>query len=64
MIALNVYLAMCYYHMEYFDVAKEVLTTYIKTFPDSPAALNLKCAILYRTYMGNNSPAVRSSKIH
>ncbi|KHJ91726.1 hypothetical protein OESDEN_08399 [Oesophagostomum dentatum] len=52
MIALNVYMAMCYYKMDYFDVAQEVLAVYLRSFPDSPAALNLKACITFKTYNG------------
>uniref|UniRef100_A0A1I7XU91 TPR_REGION domain-containing protein n=1 Tax=Heterorhabditis bacteriophora TaxID=37862 RepID=A0A1I7XU91_HETBA len=52
MIALNVYMAMCYYKMDYFDVAQEVLAVYLRSFPDSPAALNLKSCITFKTYTG------------
>ncbi|VDM77638.1 unnamed protein product [Strongylus vulgaris] len=52
MIALNVYMAMCYYKMDYFDVAQEVLAVYLRNFPDSPAALNLKACITFKTYNG------------
>ncbi|CAI4226391.1 unnamed protein product [Auanema sp. JU1783] len=52
MIAVNVYMAMCYYKMDYYDVAMEMLAVYLKSFPDSPAALNLKACITYKTYMG------------
>ncbi|ETV69161.1 hypothetical protein H257_15116 [Aphanomyces astaci] len=29
--AINVYLAMCYYHLEYFDISSELLATYLAT---------------------------------
>uniref|UniRef100_A0A0K0CVS0 TPR_REGION domain-containing protein n=1 Tax=Angiostrongylus cantonensis TaxID=6313 RepID=A0A0K0CVS0_ANGCA len=52
MIALNVYMAMCYYKMDYYDVAQEVLSVYLRSFPNSPAALNLKACITFKTYNG------------
>ncbi|KAJ1361008.1 Intraflagellar transport protein 56 [Parelaphostrongylus tenuis] len=52
MIALNVYMAMCYYKMDFFDVAQEVLSVYLRSFPNSPAALNLKACITFKTYNG------------
>ncbi|KAK6048554.1 hypothetical protein COOONC_13941 [Cooperia oncophora] len=52
LIALNVYMAMCYYKMDYFDVAQEVLSVYLRTYSDSPVALNLKACITFKTYNG------------
>ncbi|KJH47443.1 hypothetical protein DICVIV_06474 [Dictyocaulus viviparus] len=52
MIALNVYMAMCYYKMDYFDVAQEVLNVYLRSFPDSPVALNLRACITFKIYNG------------
>uniref|UniRef100_A0A7I4Y5F7 Intraflagellar transport protein 56 n=1 Tax=Haemonchus contortus TaxID=6289 RepID=A0A7I4Y5F7_HAECO len=52
MIALNVYMAMCYYKMDYFDVAQEVLSVYLRSYADSPAALNLKACITFKIYNG------------
>ncbi|KAK9496831.1 hypothetical protein O3M35_012938 [Rhynocoris fuscipes] len=41
-IALNVYVALCYYKLDYYDVSQEVLATYLQKYPDSAIAINLK----------------------
>lgn len=42
MLAINVYVAMCYYKLDYYDVSLEILTVYLQSHPTSPAAINLK----------------------
>ncbi|KAI8853616.1 hypothetical protein BC829DRAFT_381757, partial [Chytridium lagenaria] len=34
-LAINVYVAMCYYKLDYYDVSQEVLSVYLQHFPDS-----------------------------
>eukprot|EP00904_Undaria_pinnatifida_P010932 jgi/Undpi1/696/HiC_scaffold_10.g04160.m1 len=34
-LALNVYVAMCYYKLDYYDVSLEILAVYLQAFPDS-----------------------------
>ncbi len=51
-IALNVYMAMCYYKLEYYDVSLEVLSIYLQVVPDSFSAINLKACNLFRLYNG------------
>lgn len=41
-LALNVYVALCYYKLDYYDVSQEVLAVYLQHFPDSTIAINLK----------------------
>ncbi|TPX69710.1 hypothetical protein CcCBS67573_g06776 [Chytriomyces confervae] len=41
-LAINVYVAMCYYKLDYYDVSQEVLAVYLQHFPDSLIAINLK----------------------
>ncbi|XP_073975362.1 tetratricopeptide repeat domain 26 isoform X2 [Rhodnius prolixus] len=41
-LALNVYVALCYYKLDYYDVSQEVLATYLQKYPDSAIAINLK----------------------
>jgi tetratricopeptide (TPR) repeat protein len=41
-LALNVYVALCYYKLDYYDVSQEVLTLYLNQYPDSVIATNLK----------------------
>ncbi|CAI5442234.1 unnamed protein product [Caenorhabditis angaria] len=55
LIALNVYMAMCYYKMDYFDVAQDVLAVYLQAFPESPAAQNLAACIRYKSWSGKSA---------
>ncbi|KAL3317573.1 Intraflagellar transport protein 56 [Cichlidogyrus casuarinus] len=50
--ALNVYIAICYYKIEYQDVASEILSLYLQHFPDSATALNLKACINFKLFDG------------
>ena len=46
-VALNVYVALCYHKLEYFDVSCELLEAYLNEPPQSPVAVNLKaCNVL------------------
>lgn len=45
--ALNIYLAMCYYKMENYDLALELVNYYLSTYKTSIVATNLKAAIEY-----------------
>ncbi|KAI6197269.1 Tetratricopeptide repeat protein 26 [Aphelenchoides besseyi] len=62
-LALNVYLALCYYKLDYYDVSmvclllesnesnvQEVLQPYLNAHPDSAIAVNLKACNHYRLY--------------
>lgn len=51
--ALNVYVALCYYKLDYYDVAQEVLQVYLQKYPDSAIAINLKACNHFRLYNGN-----------
>ncbi|XP_031832704.1 tetratricopeptide repeat domain 26 isoform X2 [Nomia melanderi] len=50
--ALNVYVALCYYKLDYYDVAQEVLQVYLQKYPDSAIAINLKACNHFRLYNG------------
>ncbi|KAM7538629.1 hypothetical protein Aperf_G00000050619 [Anoplocephala perfoliata] len=56
-LALNVYLGLCYYKIDYYDVALEVLNIYLQNYPDSPMAINLRACINYRLYNGKVAAA-------
>ncbi|XP_015186449.1 PREDICTED: intraflagellar transport protein 56 isoform X2 [Polistes dominula] len=56
-VALNVYVALCYYKLDYYDVAQEVLQVYLQKFPDSAIAINLKACNHFRLYNGNAAQA-------
>jgi intraflagellar transport protein 56 len=51
-LALNVYVALCYYKLDYYDVSLEVLNVYLQSFPTSAIAINLKACNNYRLYNG------------
>ena len=52
MLALNVYLAMCYHKLDYYDVSQEVLAGYVQQHSDSAVAINLKACNYYKLYNG------------
>ncbi|ESO84728.1 hypothetical protein LOTGIDRAFT_221830 [Lottia gigantea] len=56
-LALNVYVALCYYKLDYYDVSQEVLAVYLQTFTDSAIALNLKACNHFRLYNGKAAEA-------
>lgn len=51
-IALNVYVALCYYKLDYYDVSQEVLGLYLTKYSDSVIATNLKACNAFRLYNG------------
>lgn len=55
--ALNVYVALCYYKLDYYDVSQEVLAVYLQHYPDSTIALNLKACNHFRLYNGKAAEA-------
>ena len=50
--ALNVYIALCYYKLDYYDVSQEVLALYLQQYSESVTATNLKACNHYRLYNG------------
>ncbi len=52
MLALNVYLAMCYHKLDFYDVSQEVLAGYVQQHSDSAVAINLKACNYYKLYNG------------
>ena len=50
--ALQVYVAMCYYKLDYYDVSLEILQPYIAQHADSATAMNLKACNHYKLYDG------------
>lgn len=55
--ALNVYVALCYSKLDYFDVSSEILQTYLQQHPNSAAAVNLKACNLFKQYGGKDAVA-------
>ncbi|KAJ3102893.1 Intraflagellar transport protein 56 [Phlyctochytrium planicorne] len=60
-LAINVYVAMCYYKLDYYDVSQEVLSVYLQHFPDSVIAINLKACNHFRLYNGKAAESELSS---
>lgn len=56
-LALNVYVAMCYYKLDYYDVSLEILAVYLQAFPDSATGVNLKACNHFRLYNGKAAEA-------
>lgn len=55
--ALNVYIAFCYYKLDYYDVALEIMQTYLTHYPHSIIAVNLKACSHYQLYNGKAAEA-------
>jgi len=51
-VALNVYIALCYYKLDYYDVSQEVLAVYLQSRPPSIVATNLKACNTFRLLNG------------
>jgi intraflagellar transport protein 56 len=56
-LALNVYVAMCYYKLDYYDVSLEILAVYLQSHPESPIGVNLKACNHFRLYNGKAAEA-------
>lgn len=55
--ALDVYIALCYYKLDYYDVSQEVLGGYLQLFPDSATTINLKACNHFRLFNGKAAEA-------
>lgn len=51
-LALNIYISLCYYKLDYFDISQEVLDTYLTRHADSIIAINLKACNRFRLFDG------------
>jgi intraflagellar transport protein 56 len=51
--AINIYVTLCYYKMDYYDVSFNILTVYLGLYPNSVVELNLKACNHYQLYNGN-----------
>ena len=56
--ALQIYVALCYFKLDFFDISLEVLSSYLQKHPDSPTALNLRACNIFKTYSGKKAEAV------
>ena len=62
-VAVNVYIALSYYKMDYYDISQEILQLYLKQIPDSSIAMNLKSCNTYRLFNGKAAEAELRSLI-
>lgn len=58
------YVALCYYKLDYYDVSQEVLAVYLQQIPDSTIALNLKACNHFRLYNGKAAEVVMGFVFH
>lgn len=56
-LALQVYVALCYYKLDYYDVSLELLGPYLTAHQDSAIAINLKACNHYKLYDGKAAEA-------
>lgn len=56
-LALNVYVALCYCKLDYYDVSLEILGVYLQQHQDSAIAMNLKACNQFRLYNGKAAEA-------
>ncbi|CAD5118028.1 DgyrCDS6768 [Dimorphilus gyrociliatus] len=49
-LAVHVYIALCYYKMDYYDISQEILNIYLRSYPDSVVAINLKACNNFRLF--------------
>lgn len=56
-LALQVYVALCYYKLDYYDVSLEILGPYLATHQDSAIAINLKACNNFKLYDGKSAEA-------
>lgn len=59
LLALNVYLALCYYKLDYYDISQEVLDIYLTKHPDSTIAINLRACNRFRLFNGRMDQEMR-----
>lgn len=54
---MNVYVALCYCKLDYYDVSLEILQVYLQPHPQSALAVNLKACNHFRLYNGKAAEA-------
>ena len=55
--AVNIYVALCYYKMDYYDVSLEILAVYLGLHADSIVGVNLKACNHFHLYNGKAAEA-------
>ena len=54
-LALQVYIALCYYKLDYFEVSLDILDPYLQKFKDSAIAINLRACNQFKLYDGKTA---------
>jgi intraflagellar transport protein 56 len=54
-LAINVYVALCYYKLDFYDISQELLEVYLKKHPESAIAINIQACNQYRLYNGKTA---------
>jgi intraflagellar transport protein 56 len=57
-LALNVYVAMCYYKLDYYDVSLEILAVYLQSHPLSPIGQSISFASLHHEPLGRDAESL------
>jgi intraflagellar transport protein 56 len=52
LLAVNVYVALCYYKLDYYGMSQEILDLYLAQHPDSIVAANLKACNRFKMFSG------------
>lgn len=60
-LAINVYVALCYYKMDYYDVSLEILSSFLNKQPTSVIGVNLKATNQFQLYSGKAAEDVLKS---
>eukprot|EP01112_Ceratiomyxa_fruticulosa_P007514 TRINITY_DN1954_c0_g2_i1.p1 TRINITY_DN1954_c0_g2~~TRINITY_DN1954_c0_g2_i1.p1 ORF type:complete len:569 (-),score=110.91 TRINITY_DN1954_c0_g2_i1:144-1850(-) len=55
--ALNVYISLCYYKLDYYEVSQDMVNAYLQQQPTSLIAMNLKACNHFRQYSGKAAEA-------
>jgi len=55
--AINIYVALCYFKMDYYDVSLEILAVYLGFYPESIVGVNLKACNHFSLYNGKAAEA-------
>lgn len=54
-LAINVYLALCYYRQEFYEISQDVVQKYLNEHPDSIIATNLKACNSFQIFGGKEA---------
>ena len=63
-IALNIYVALCYYKLDYYDVSHEILSSYLSQIPESIIGINLRACNHFQLYSGKSAEQELNILLH